>query len=56
MKEFLKFVHDDNCCKYYEAVYILFHTGMRISKFCKLQSVVFNVEKSVAMVYNKLLS
>ncbi len=32
MKKFLKFVHDDNCyCKYYEVVYILFHTGMRIS-------------------------
>ena len=31
MRQFLKFVHDDNCyCKYYEVVYILFHTGMRI--------------------------
>ena len=31
MRKFLKFVHDDNCyCKYYEVVYILFHTGMRI--------------------------
>ena len=29
MRKFLKFVHDDNVyCKYYEAVYILFHTGM----------------------------
>ena len=37
MRKFLKFVHDDNCyCKYYEAVYILFHTGMRISEFCGL--------------------
>jgi len=37
MKKFLKFVHDDNCyCKYYEVVYILFHTGMRISEFCGL--------------------
>lgn len=28
MRKFLKFIHDDNCyCKYYEAVYILFHTG-----------------------------
>ncbi len=32
MRKFLKFVHDDNVyCKYYEVVYILFHTGMRIS-------------------------
>ena len=37
MKKFLKFVHDDVCyCKYYEVVYILFHTGMRISEFCGL--------------------
>ena len=32
MRKFLKFIRDDNCyCKYYEAVFILFHTGMRIS-------------------------
>ena len=33
MRKFLKFVHDDVVyCKYYEVVYILFHTGMRISE------------------------
>ena len=32
MRKFLKFVHDDVVyCKYYEVVYILFHTGIRIS-------------------------
>ena len=37
MRKFLKFVHDDAVyCKYYEAVYILFHTGLRISEFCGL--------------------
>ena len=37
MKKFLKFVHDDVVyCKYYETVYILFHTGIRISEFCGL--------------------
>ena len=37
MRKFLKFVHDDVVyCKYYEVVYILFHTGMRISEFCGL--------------------
>lgn len=37
MQKFLKFVHDDVVyCKYYEVVYILFHTGMRISEFCGL--------------------
>ena len=37
MRKFLKFVHDDNVYyKYYEVVYILFHTGRRISEFCGL--------------------
>ena len=37
MRKCLKFVHDDVVyCKYYEVVYILFHTGMRISEFCGL--------------------
>ena len=37
MRKFLKFIHDDVVyCKYYEVVYILFHTGMRISEFCGL--------------------
>lgn len=37
MSKFLKFIHDDNIyCKYYEVVYILFHTGLRISEFCGL--------------------
>ncbi len=34
MRQFLKFLHDDNVyCKYYEIVYILFHIGIRISEF-----------------------
>lgn len=37
MRKLLKFIHDDNVyCKYYEVVYILFYTGMRISDFCCL--------------------
>ena len=37
MRKFLKFIHDDNVyCKYYEVVYILFHTGMRISDILQL--------------------
>lgn len=37
IKKFLKFVHDDVVyCKYYEVIYILFHTEMRISEFCGL--------------------
>ena len=37
MRKFLRLIKDDNVyCKYYEAVYILFHTGLRISEFCGL--------------------
>ena len=37
MKKFLKFVRYDNVYyKYYDAFYILFHTGLRISEFCGL--------------------
>jgi len=37
MRKFLDFVYEDNAyCKYYEAFYILFHTGLRISEFCGL--------------------
>lgn len=37
MIRFLRFIHDeDRYSRYYEAVYILFHTGLRISEFCGL--------------------
>ena len=37
MSKFLRFIKGDKCYhKYYEAIYILFHTGMRISEFCGL--------------------
>ena len=36
-RKFLKFVKEDNYfCKYYEGIYILFKTGLRISEFCGL--------------------
>ena len=36
-RKFLKFVKEDkHFCRYYEGVYILFKTGMRISEFCGL--------------------
>ena len=36
-RRFLKFVHDDPVfSKYYDAIYILFKTGLRISEFCGL--------------------
>lgn len=36
-RELLKFIKDDNhFSRYYEAIYILFNTGLRISEFCGL--------------------
>lgn len=36
-RKFLKFVQeDDHFCKYYEGIYILFKTGLRIGEFCGL--------------------
>ena len=36
-RKFLKFVKEDShFCRYYEGIYILFKTGMRISEFCGL--------------------
>ena len=36
-REFLRFIKEDkHFCRYYDAIYILFHTGLRISEFCGL--------------------
>ncbi|MCQ2566898.1 MAG: site-specific integrase [Mogibacterium sp.] len=36
-RKFLKFVQEDkHFCRYYEGIYILFKTGLRISEFCGL--------------------
>ena len=55
MRRFLKFVHDDNCyCKYYEAIYILFHTGLRISEFCGLTLKDIDLQKKVLNIDHQL--
>ena len=55
MRKFLKFVHDDNTyCKYYEAVYILFHTGMRISEFCGLTLKDIDLENRIVNIDHQL--
>lgn len=37
MKEYLNFVQNDrHFSRYYDAIYVLFHTGLRISEFCGL--------------------
>ena len=36
-REFLSFIQaDEYYCRYYDPIYILFHTGLRISEFCGL--------------------
>lgn len=55
MRKFLKFVHDDNVyCKYYEVVYILFHTGMRISEFCGLTIDDIDLENKTVRIERQL--
>ena len=55
MRKFLKFVHDDNVyCKYYEVVYILFHTGMRISEFCGLTIRDLDMENRIINIDHQL--
>lgn len=55
MRKFLKFVHDDNVyCKYYEVVYILFHTGMRISEFCGLTLKDVDLENRIINIDHQL--
>ena len=56
MRKFLKFVHDDNVyCKYYEVVYILLHTGMRISEFCGLTIRDLDMENRIIDINHQLL-
>ncbi len=55
MRKFLKFVHDDYMyCKYYEVVYILFHTGMRISEFCGLTLKDIDLENRIVNIDHQL--
>ena len=56
MRRFLKFIHDDNVyCKYYEAVYILFHTGLRISEFCGLTISDIDFKENIIDVSHQLV-
>ena len=55
MRKFLKFCRDDNVyCKYYEAFYILFHTGMRISEFCGLTIKDIDLENNIINIDHQL--
>lgn len=50
-RQFLVFVRTDkHFCKYYDAIYILFYTGMRISEFCGLtESDIDFVNKTISI-------
>ena len=55
MRKFLKFVHDDVVyCKFYEVVYILFNTGMRVSEFCGLTLKNIELEKRAVNIDQQL--
>ena len=55
MRKFLRFIHDDNCyCKYYEVVYILFHTGLRISEFCGLTKSDIDFERHILNIDHQI--
>ena len=55
MRKFLKFIHDYNVyCKYYEVVYILFYTGMRISEFCGLTLKDIDLENRIVNIDHQL--
>ena len=55
MRKFLKFCRDDNVyCKYYEAFYILFHTGMRISEFGGLTIKDIDLENNIINIDHQL--
>ena len=56
MRKFLKFIHDDtHYYRYYEAVYILFHTGMHISEFCGLTIGDLDMENRIIDISHQLL-
>ena len=44
----------DAYCKYYEVVYILFHTGMRISEFCGLTIKDVDLENRIVNIEHQL--
>lgn len=54
-RQFLEFVRTDkHFCKYYDAIYILFHTGLRISEFCGLTVNDIDFEKRTLSVERQL--
>ena len=56
MRKFLNFVKGDkHFSRYYEAFYILFYTGMRISEFCGLTIKDLNMKKRKINIDHQLM-
>lgn len=54
-RKFLEFVKNDkHFCKYYDAIYILFYTGMRISEFCGLTLKDVNMKEKTININHQL--
>ena len=55
-RKFLKFIQNDShFCRYYEGIYILFHTGLRISEFAGLTRGNIDFEEHRIVVDHQLL-
>ena len=55
-RQFLEFVkNDQHFCRYYEGIYILFKTGLRISEFCGLTKSDIDMEKRTITVDHQLM-
>ena len=54
-RQFLEFVKNDkHFCRYYEGIYILFKTGMRISEFCGLTKSDIDMKKRTINIDHQL--
>lgn len=54
-REYFRFIREDkHFCRYYEGIYILFHTGLRISEFCGLTFADIEFDKKRIRVNHQL--
>lgn len=54
-RKFLEFIkNDEHFSRYYDAIYILFYTGMRISEFCGLTISDINLKKKTVKIERQL--
>ena len=54
-REYLRFIQEDkHFCRYYDGIFILFHTGLRISEFCGLTIADIDFKKKRIRVNHQL--